>query len=171
MAKNIIYIIFAPLAPSAPPQSPTGRAQSATVITLEWDPPPPSDINGEIGYYVVELIEVYTVQMWTFHAVEDYIHIGSLHPFYHYQYRIAAFTIQLGPFTNYSYVMTTEAGKFIFNWFLKVFSNNVFLKLQFQVEYHKTSWHYPLLHLRQSCRGHLLCMRSKMVSLLTILSI
>jgi receptor-type tyrosine-protein phosphatase Q len=96
-------------APSAPPLSPSGSAQSATVITLEWDPPPPLDINGEIDYYVVELVEVYTAQMWTFHVMENYINISSLHAFYTYSYRIASFTIQLGPFTSYFYVTTSQA--------------------------------------------------------------
>ena len=109
MFYNLFHIIY--IAPSAPPLSPSGSAQSATVITLEWDPPPPLDINGEIDYYVVELVEVYTAQMWTFHVMENYINISSLHAFYTYSYRIASFTIQLGPFTSYFYVTTSQAGK------------------------------------------------------------
>ena len=156
------------VAPSAPPQSPSGSAQNATTITLQWDPPPSSDINGEIEYYVVELVEVDTAQMWTFNVTENYIHISSLHSFYTYRYRIASFTIQLGPFTSYFNVMTSQAGEVICALMCIYRSHCCFLKKQFQVENHKILPCPLLLHLWQSYSGHLLSLRSKMVSLLTM---
>ena len=84
---------------------------SPTVITLEWDSPPAVDINGDIEYYLVEAEEVYTGRMWTFHAVDVHINIGSLHAYYVYSCRVAAFTIDLGPFTNYYNVYSGEKGR------------------------------------------------------------
>jgi receptor-type tyrosine-protein phosphatase Q len=95
-------------APSAAPQSASGKALSPSTITLNWDPPPAVDINGEIEYYVVEVEEIYTGRMWTFHAVDDHINIASLHAYYVYQCRIAAFTTELGPFTSYYDVYSGE---------------------------------------------------------------
>ena len=107
-AKNTI--VFFHTVPAAAPQSPSGNAQSPSVITLEWDPPPEVDINGDIEYYVVEVEEVYTGRMWTFHAVDVHINVGSLHAYYVYKCRIAAFTIGQGPFTNYYNVYSGEKG-------------------------------------------------------------
>ena len=107
-SHNIIHCF--PIAPSAAPQSPTGSALSSDTITLEWDPPPTVDINGEIEYYVVEVDEVYTGRMWTFHAVDDHINIASLHAYYVYRCRIATFTIALGPYTSYYDVYSGEKG-------------------------------------------------------------
>lgn len=97
-------------APVAAPQSPSGSAQSPSVITLEWDPPPEIDINGEIEYYVVEVEEVYTGRTWTFHAVDVHINVASLHAYYVYKCRVAAFTIEQGPFTSYYNVYSGEKG-------------------------------------------------------------
>lgn len=102
-----------PLAPTAAPQSPTGEAVTSTTITLEWDPPPDIDINGEIEFYVVEVEEVYTEREWTFHAVDDFINIGSLIAYNPYRCKIAAYTIELGPYTDYFVVYSGEVGKLI----------------------------------------------------------
>ena len=69
------------------------------------------DINGDIEYYVVEVEEVYTGRMWTFHAVDVHINIASLHAYYVYRCRISAFTIALGPFTSYYNVYSGEKGQ------------------------------------------------------------
>ena len=83
---------------------------SSSVINLEWDSPPEVDVNGEIEYYVVEVEEVYTGRMWTFHAVDVHINIASLHSYYVYRCRVAAFTIALGPYTSYYNVYSGEKG-------------------------------------------------------------
>ena len=70
------------------------------------------DINGEIEYYVVEVEEVHTGQMWIFHAVETHINVGPLHPYYVYRCRVAAFTVGLGPFSGYFDVYSGESGKY-----------------------------------------------------------
>ena len=110
LSGHVNNFYFFPSAPSAAPQSSTGTALSPSAITLEWDLPPAVDINGEIEYYVVEVEEVYTGRMWTFHAVDVHINIGSLHAYYVYKCRVAAFTVEQGPFTDYYDIYSGEKG-------------------------------------------------------------
>ena len=81
------------------------------MITLQWLPPPPLEINGVIQYYVVDVTETETGRFWTFFAVDQSINVGSLHPFYHYEGTVAAYTIGTGPYTETVIVQTEEAGK------------------------------------------------------------
>ena len=97
--------------PSAPPQHLTGVAESSTVISLSWFPPPSIDINGNLEYYLVTVAETETGQHWTFHAVKPDIIIGSLHPHYHYYCRVSAYTVGLGPLSAAVDVQTEEEGK------------------------------------------------------------
>ena len=59
---------------------------------------------------MVEVEEVYTGQMWTFHAVDLHINIGPLHPYYVYECRVSAYTVEQGPFTAYIEVYSGERG-------------------------------------------------------------
>ena len=76
-----------------------------------WSPPPPLDVNGLLRYYIVEVTERYTSRSWTFFAVDDDIHIGSLHPYYYYDCVVAAYTISAGPFSQTVSVLTDQDGK------------------------------------------------------------
>ena len=53
---------------------------------------------------------MYTGRMWTFHAIEDHINVGSLHPYYEYRCRVSAFTTQQGPFSDFVSVLSGETG-------------------------------------------------------------
>ena len=96
-------------APSGPPQSPYGVAESPYLIDVIWLPPRPIDINGDIDFYIVEAIEIVTNRFLTYHAVEDHIFV-PVSPGYAYRCRIAAFTIGQGPFTDYFIVTAQELG-------------------------------------------------------------
>jgi len=53
--------------------------------------------------------------MWTFVSVAAQINIGSLHPYYNYECKVAAHTIAgTGPYTGAVIVQTHEAGLNIF---------------------------------------------------------
>ena len=106
---NALYFITVP---TASPRSPSGTAISTTLITLTWTPPPAIDINGEIRFYLVEVTEVITGRMFTFHAVDTFINIGPLRAGNLYSCRVAAFTIALGPFTARFTVRSVETGKY-----------------------------------------------------------
>ena len=97
-------------APSAPPQTLAGYAQSPTIIDLSWNPPSAIDINGILQYYVIRVRESETSRSWSFTHVEGEITVGSLHPYYNYWCRVSAYTIGLGPYTNQILVQTQEAG-------------------------------------------------------------
>jgi len=98
-------------APSAPPQSLSGVSQGSRSIILMWSPPPPIHINGVIEKYVVKVTERETGQMWTFFSFDEDILVGSLHPHYHYDCRVAAFTIAEGTLSSVLTVQTEEERK------------------------------------------------------------
>ena len=99
-------------APSGPPQSVVGTPESSRAIMLMWSPPPAIHINGIIQKYVVKITENETSQMWTFFAFNDEnIVVGSLHPHYHYDCRVAAFTIAEGTLSNVVTVQTEQERK------------------------------------------------------------
>ena len=102
-----------PTAPSSPPQAPIGVADSPTLVTLSWSPPPRIDINGDLLFYVVRITEMETGRQWSFHAVNAFINIGALHPYYTYASQVTAHTaIGSGPFTSIFYVRTLETGTY-----------------------------------------------------------
>ena len=100
-----------PVAPSSPPQSVSGVAESPTVLSFTWSPPPLVDINGIILYYEVELREIETEQRWTFFALGDDLRLGSLHPYFTYQCEVAAHTVARGPFSDPFQLETLETGE------------------------------------------------------------
>lgn len=106
-----------PTAPSAPPQSLSGTSQGSRSIALTWSPPPPIHINGVIEKYVVKVTERETEQTWTFFAFDGDILVGSLHPHYHYDCRVAAFTIAEGALSSIFTVQTEEERKMDIQYF------------------------------------------------------
>ena len=85
-------------------------AHNPTLVTFQWSPPPPIDVNGILLHYSVLMTETETGRSWSFIAVDTSLSVGSLHPHYIYSGQIAAFTIGLGPYTNLFYVQTQESG-------------------------------------------------------------
>ena len=86
----------------------SGVAQSPTVLFFTWSPPPPVDTNGIILYYVVELRETETGQRLTFAAPGVNLTVESLHPYFTYQYKVAAHTVGRGPFSKPFQLKTLE---------------------------------------------------------------
>ena len=98
--------------PSAPPQYAVGVANSPTQVMLSWSPPPRIDINGDLQYYAVRVTEVETGRRWTFYAVNTFITVGGLYPYFNYRCQVAAHNVfGSGPFTNPFYVQTQETGR------------------------------------------------------------
>ena len=98
-------------APSAPPESLFGTPEGSRAIMLTWFPPPAIQINGIITKYVVNVTERETDQTWTFIAFAQYIIVSSLHPHYHYDCRVAAFTIAEGTLSSIVTVQTEQERK------------------------------------------------------------
>ena len=98
-------------APTAPPQEVSGNVESSSMITFTWSPPPPLDRNGEIHHYRVSLTEVFTGAILDIYAIDLYLSLASLHPFYEYEIQVSAFTVGYGPFSDPVSVITDESGK------------------------------------------------------------
>ena len=88
-----------------------GTALGSSLITLRWSTPPPLEVNGAIRYYTVNAIERYTGRQWTFFAIDTDLHIGSLHPYYFYDFNVSATTIGRGPFSSTHSVLTDPERK------------------------------------------------------------
>ena len=106
---QFIHISLAVPVPISAPLSPYSVAKSPTIVDIVWLPPRAIDINGQIDFYIVELTEIVTGQLMIFHAVEDHI-IVPVRTGYAYRCRVAAHTVDQGPFTDYFIVRSQELG-------------------------------------------------------------
>ena len=84
---------------------------TASSLTLTWQPPPFESRNGVIRQYIVQIEEVSTGRMLTETSNMTDVTIDNLHPFYSYRCRIAAETIQVGPYTTPITIQLDEDGK------------------------------------------------------------
>ena len=89
----------------------SGVAESPTVISFTWLPPPPVDINGILLYYEANLTEIETGQRWRFYSLGDDLRLGSLHSYFTYQCEVAAHTVGRGPFSDPFRIKTLETCK------------------------------------------------------------
>ena len=80
-------------------------------LTLTWDPPPNNLQNGVIRHYVVVALELNTGINTTYMASHTTLSIGDLHPFYLYEFRVFAVTVEVGPSSLAHQVTTLEDGK------------------------------------------------------------
>ncbi len=114
-ASPLKYSNYGPLSitivPTAPPQNVSGSALSSSLIMLQWSTPPPLDINGIIRHYTVSAVERHTGRQWTFFAIDPDLHVGSLHPFYYYDFNVSATTVGPGPFSSRYSILTDQERK------------------------------------------------------------
>ena len=98
-------------APSNSPQDPTGVALNSRTISLSWSPPPVENQNGIIREYRVNITELETERSWQLVSTSTSIDVLSLHPYYTYEWIVAAVTVDEGPYTQTSILRTPEDGK------------------------------------------------------------
>ena len=79
---------------------------------LNWNPPDVDDQNGIVRYYVVNVIELPTANMFQFTTNATSLTITSLHPAYTYEITVSAATIGPGPFSPAVTLQTAEAGRY-----------------------------------------------------------
>ena len=89
----------------------TGQVVDSTTVSLSWDPPLPENQNGVIRKYIIAATEADTGNEYTWESISTNIDIYTLHPFYTYQFTVAAYTIQRGPFSYIITLQTPEDGK------------------------------------------------------------
>ena len=84
---------------------------TATLLSLTWQPPAFESRNGIIQQYVIEMVEVNTGRVLTTISNTTDITVGNLHPFYTYKCRIAAETVQVGPYSPTVTIQLHESGR------------------------------------------------------------
>jgi hypothetical protein len=96
--------------PSAAPLAVQAFSNSSYNITILWSPPPEIDRNGVIIYYEIQLTETETGTEFQWTSPELTTTRGSLHPHFHYEFRVAARTsIGTGPSSAVETVQTLPA--------------------------------------------------------------
>lgn len=88
-----------------------GSAINSTTVMMWWDPLPVEARNGIVIQYSVSLLERETGSMKHGTSTELSINVGSLHPDYTYDCRVAAVTVEEGPFSAVVSIHTPIAGK------------------------------------------------------------
>ena len=105
------FLQFVPSAPSSAPEKVTSGIVLPTSFVLHWQPPLLDSQNGIIRRYEIVLVELETGTTSTYTTTETTITISSLHPYYVYEYRVAAVTVAIGPFSLPVSLQTLPAGK------------------------------------------------------------
>ena len=74
--------------------------KNSTSLTLSWSPPPFEDTNGQIQYYIVLVTELDTnTSLAPVTALSAQVTVDNLHPYYSYLCAVAAYTVDVGPYT------------------------------------------------------------------------
>ena len=98
-------------APSRSPQNLTVTVINARNVYLSWSPPPREHHNGVIRQFWINITEVDTGRRFQRTSVDTFFTVPSLHPFYTYQFSVAAYTVNPGPFTEPSMLQMPQDGK------------------------------------------------------------
>ena len=68
--------------------------------------------NGLIRFYQIKMVELPTGKVWNVSQTGSYQNkiVTSLHPFYDYNWTVAAETVKVGPYTEFFTTKTLEDG-------------------------------------------------------------
>ena len=97
-------------APASPPQNLTVTPVDSRNVHLSWSPPPEHH-NGVIRQFWINITEADTGRRFQLISVGTSFTVSSLHPFYTYSFQIAAYTVNLGPFSEPSLLQMPQDGK------------------------------------------------------------
>lgn len=116
---NLLYSIV----PSRPPQNVYGSSNSSTTIIVQWESPPENFLNGVLRGYRIRYAPVESINNpLAFSTIglippdQTFYSIGSLQPSTNYSIEVAAVTIDEGPYSSPTYVVTLatqEIGKLL----------------------------------------------------------
>lgn len=109
--SSVVTVLTDESVPIAPPQEVTADEVTSYYLTLTWNPPPIEETNGMIRYYRIRVSEIETGTSMFMTSNETEITISDLHPYYTYECNVAAFTIDLGPYSNAITVQLLEEGQ------------------------------------------------------------
>ena len=103
---NVFFIV-----PSGIPQDVSLNNVTPYSISLMWTPPPPSQQNGAIVGYIVNLTHANTLETIQYYSIVTNVAITGLDPYTTYICVVAAeTTIGVGPFSQLFFEKTKEAG-------------------------------------------------------------
>lgn len=88
---------------------------SPAVIELTWSQPPPQYHNGIIVSYTVSVAEITTDTSYTITTADNVtsLTVDSLHPYYSYTVKVAATTVEQGPYSDETSVTMPQDGKYV----------------------------------------------------------
>ena len=102
---------------TAPSGSPSLSSSSQSLVvtskgfSIDWDPPSYEEQNGVIQYYVIRITELETGNVYQYTRYTTHITLFTLHPAYTYLFQVAAYTVGLGPYSEYFNITLAEDGK------------------------------------------------------------
>ena len=108
------FDFFTCLVPTGAPRNIAAAAVSSSSISLTWEPPSFELQNGIIRSYHINVTELETgrVRSFVIPGFDTLLILSSLHPFYRYNYSIAANTTALGP-VAYTVIQTLPEGIYL----------------------------------------------------------
>ena len=92
------------------PLAPLSVAKDSRTLNCTWFAPPKEHQNGIITEYRVQVMEVLTGIMLVKSSNSTIIEVSGLHPDYEYEWRVAAVTVGVGPYTNTTTTRLPEDG-------------------------------------------------------------
>ncbi len=99
---------------TAPSSAPTNLITSnitSSIVHLSWDSIPINSQNGIINYYQVNLTESDTGTMFSLIAYSnELLIVQDLHPYYLYHVSVAAYTVEIGPYSAILSFQTNQDG-------------------------------------------------------------
>ena len=108
----VVTLLFCThVAPSGAPQRLTSDVRSSRVVNISWQPPIEEQQNGDIRQYRITLREDPTGREWSLITVTTSHLLDFLHPYYNYTVRVAAYTIDVGPYSESMLFTTHEDSK------------------------------------------------------------
>ena len=101
------------LAPTGFIENPVLSILSASELNFTWLPPPANQQNGIITHYIIVFTEVTTSKSLQYTSNTTSLFVYNLHPYYTYNIKIAAVTIEQGPFLSGISLAMPEAGMLV----------------------------------------------------------
>ena len=111
--------------PSSYPVNALAAAPDSHSLHLYWSPPPLEEQNGNILYYGINITEESgKVLYYQTSDSETSYYIYGLHPYYHYQYQLTAFTgAGHGPYSPPNSIQLPQDGRYYaWSWTTIIFS-------------------------------------------------
>ena len=99
------------LAPASSPLNITTSNQSPTSVAVTWAPPTSGDRNGIVRRYWLVLQETETGNDWTRSTTTTHYLFDFLQEDFDYSLRLAADTVEIGPFSEELIFTTLPDGK------------------------------------------------------------